>query len=105
MKKILSFALSILMIVSCFAFTVSAKEITIGEGYDYALAIDDVDAKVGDTVTVKITALFDTVGIGSGEFEIKYPSDKLELVQVDEYYDEDTEETTPGTPRWLFKKA
>ena len=52
MKKILSFALSILMIVSCFAFTVSAKEITIGEGYDYALAIDDVDAKVGDTVTV-----------------------------------------------------
>ncbi len=100
MKKLFSLVLSAVMLLSCFAFTVSAKEFSVSDGKDITLAIDDVSAKAGDTITVKVFVKFAEghAGISDGQFVVNYPTDKLELV---------IEETSGNitNPKWLFPGA
>lgn len=105
MKKIISLVLSGLMLLSCFAFTASAKDFEVSADGDVAIAIDDVNAVAGDTVTVKVYVKFADghKGISDGNFVINYPNDKLELV-VEKELNED-EELVVTNPKWTFPGA
>ena len=100
MKKLFSSILAVLMIFSCFTFSAFAKDYSVSEGSAIAIAVEDVvEAKAGETYTVKISVKFATghAGVSDGMFTLNYPTDKLELV-VDNY-------DNPTTLKWLFPGA
>lgn len=79
MKKTLSILLALALVLSMGVMTVFAAPATT-DG-KVVLTADKASAKVGDTVTVTVTATPDsTLGIGALQFKLKYDTTALELV-------------------------
>ena len=82
MKKITSFLLSVMMILSCVS-VVFANEYTIESGKQLALVVENVE--VTDTTNIVVPVKVDfadgyTAGVAAGYVGIEYHADKLEVV-------------------------
>ncbi|MGN1239259.1 MAG: cohesin domain-containing protein [Paludibacteraceae bacterium] len=83
MKKTLSILLALALVLSMGVLTVFAAPTTT-DG-KVVLTADKSSAKVGDTVTVTVTATPDSaLGIGSLQFKLRYDTTALELVSFND---------------------
>lgn len=104
MKKFLAVLLSVLMLVSCFAMTVSADIIYNDTELDWSaysgiFSVGSAKAKPGDTIVIPVS-VENNPGIISLKLSVAYDSAVLELVSAEsgDFVVEEQEDVTVGSP-------
>ena len=104
MKKFLAMLLSVLMLVSCFAMTVSADIIYNDTELDWSafsgvFSVGSVKAKPGDTIVIPVS-VENNPGIISLKVAVSYDASVLELVSAEsgDFVVEEQEDVTVGSP-------
>ena len=104
MKKFLAMLLSVLMLVSCFAMTVSADIIYNDTELDWGaysgiFAVGTAAAKAGETIVIPVS-IENNPGIISLKLAVAYDSSVLELVSAEagDFVVDEQEDVTVGSP-------
>ena len=104
MKKFLAVLLSVLMLVSCFAMTVSADIIYNDTELDWSafsgiFSVGSAEAKLGDTIVIPVS-VENNPGIVSLKLAVSYDSAVLELasVEVGDFVVAEQDGVTVGSP-------